>query len=262
MKKIAIIGGTGIYSPGIFNEHKHIEVKTPYGEVPLIQTSYKENTVYFLERHGAGHSKAPHSVNYLANIYSLKMLEVDRVFATAAVGSMHLEIAPGSFVIIDQFLEFTKNRPTTFYNGDSGVVHIDMTEPYCPEIRETLIKSCKKLNIKCFETGTYVCTEGPRFENKAEIQMFKMLGGHVVGMTNFPEAVLAREANLCYAAVAMVTNYCTGISKTPLTHKEVLDNMALMSDNIKKLFLCSVENIPVERNCNCRYATKEIGSLK
>lgn len=262
MKKVAIIGGTGVYSPDIFDSCMNINVNTPYGDVSLVQTAYKDDIIYFLERHGKGHKNAPHTINYQANIYALKALNVDRIFSTAAVGSMNEDMNPGSFVIIDQFLDFTKSRKNTFFDGNEGVVHVDMTEPYCPEIRQTFIECCKKLNIKYFNGGTYVCTEGPRFENKAEINMFKMLGGDVVGMTNCPEVVLAREANLCYATVAMVTNYATGISKTPLTHKEVMDNMTAMSRNIRDLFLMAIDNTKAERNCLCKNATNELGSLK
>lgn len=262
MKTIGIIGGTGVYSPDLFTETENIVVETMYGDVNLIKTSYQNNTVYFLERHGKGHSVPPHKINYLANILALKNIGVDIVFATAAVGSLNADMAPGSFVIVDQFLDFTKNRPSTLWNGDGGVLHIDMTNPYCPEIRNTFIEICKRRKIRHSAQGTYVCTEGPRFENKAEINMYKILGGDVVGMTNYPEVVLAREANLCYAAVAMVTNYATGISKTPLTHKEVMDNMSLMSDNIKNVFLDSINEISSSRNCDCKKATKEQGNIK
>jgi 5'-methylthioadenosine phosphorylase len=262
MKTIGIIGGTGVYSPDLFKESENIIVNTPCGNVNLIKTTYSNNIIYFLERHGAGHKTAPHNINFLANIHALKMLEVEFVFATAAVGSMKLEIPPGSFVIIDQFLDFTKNRPSTLFDETSGIVHIDMTSPYCPEIRSTLIDISKKLKIKTFENGTYVCTEGPRFENKAEINMYKLLGGDVVGMTNYPEVVLAREANLCYGTVAMVTNYATGISKSILSHKEVMENMSLMSNNIKNLFLEAIINISSNGNCACKYAIKELGSIK
>jgi 5'-methylthioadenosine phosphorylase len=262
MSTIGIIGGTGIYSPDLFEESENIIVTTPQGNVNLIKTFYSNNTIYFLERHGAGHRVAPHNIKYLANINALKMLGVEFIFATAAVGSMQLEMIPGSFVIIDQFLDFTKNRPSTLIDDASGVVHIDMTSPYCPEIRSTLINISKSLNIKTFEAGTYVCTEGPRFENRAEINMYKLLGGDVVGMTNYPEVVLAREANICYGTVAMVTNYATGISKTTLSHKEVMDNMNLMSENIKDLFLKTITAMSSHRNCECKNATKELGNLK
>lgn len=262
MKTIGIIGGTGIYSPDLFNEGENVIVKTPYGDVSLIKAKYLDVTIYFLERHGKNHKVAPHKINYLANIHALKMVNAEIVFATAAVGSLSSDIKPGNFVIIDQFLDFTKDRPYTFWDGSDGVVHIDMTNPYCPEIRKTFIRICRDIRQAVFEAGTYVCTQGPRFENKAEINMFKQLGGDVVGMTNCPEVVLAREANLCYATVAMVTNYGTGISTFPLTHKEVMDNMNLMAENIKKLFLLAIKEISLDRKCDCKNATIELGNLK
>src|SRR5690606_2867755 len=129
--------------------------------------------------------------------------------------------------IVDQFLDFTKGREQTFYDGgDNGVVHVDMTDPYCPELRRTLVETGRELGLAIHEQGVYVCTEGPRFETPAEIRAFRMLGGDVVGMTSVPESVLAREAGLCYAAMAMVTNMAAGISESPLTHEEVVDVMA------------------------------------
>lgn len=262
MKVLGIIGGTGVYSPDIFSDVQSINVKTEYGYVDLVKSRYMESEVYFLERHGKGHKTAPHNINYLANIKALSMVGVKTILATCAVGSMSLDINPGSFVVIDQFLDFTKGRPATFFNGDNGVVHIDMTDPYCHELREVLIKNCSKIGIKHFEKGTYVCTEGPRFENKAEINMYKILGGDIVGMTNYPEVVLAREANICYAAVGLVTNFATGISSTIQTHKEVMDNMLMMSQNIKELFLNSIKDITEDRKCGCQHATRELGSIK
>lgn len=262
MSTIAIIGGTGVYSPDLFSSSEDITVETSYGNVNLIKTQYNENTVYFLERHGKGHGVPPHKVNYLGNIAALKKLNVDNIFATAAVGSISTNMPPGTFVIIDQFLDFTTGRPCTFFDGSNGVVHIDMTEPYCHELRNLLINCCKEHNIKYSDKGTYVCTQGPRFENKAEINMFKILGGDVVGMTNYPEVVLAREANLCYAVVAMVTNYAAGISTSQLTHREVSENMMLMSKNLSKVLLSAMDKVNENKSCSCRYATNELGSLK
>lgn len=262
MSTFAIIGGTGVYSPDIFSSVKDIVIETNYGNVNLIKTNYKENTVYFLERHGKGHSVPPHKVNYLGNIAALKKIGVENIFATAAVGSLSVDMPPGTFVIIDQFLDFTTGRTSTYFDGSGGVVHIDMTEPYCPELRNTLINCCIDYSINYSEKGTYVCTQGPRFENKAEINMFRILGGDVVGMTNYPEVVLAREANICYAAIAMVTNFAAGISNTSLTHREVSENMMLMSKNLSKILLSAIEKVSEEKSCNCKYATNELGSLK
>lgn len=251
MNKIAIIGGTGVYSPELFTEGTKISVETPYGSVSMLKAMYKDKEVYFLERHGAAHTIPPHQVNYRANIFALKKLSVDRVIATAAVGSMNLEMQPGSFVILSDFLDFTKSRPATFFENNKGVVHVDMTEPYCPEVREALIISCKKLNLPYSEHGVYACFEGPRFETKAEIKMFQALGADVVGMTNVPEVVLAKEANLCYGTVAMVTNFCTGISSTPLSHEEVVNKMQSMSGSIRSLILMTIDELKPVRCCRC-----------
>lgn len=257
MIKIAIIGGTGVYSPELFTDSTRISVETPYGSASMLKAYYKDKEIYFLERHGAGHTTPPHQVNYRANIWALKKLSIDRVIATAAVGSMNLQMPPGSFVILSDFLDFTKSRPNTFFENNKGVVHVDMTEPYCPEVREALIASCKKLNLSFSDHGVYACFEGPRFETKAEIKMFQALGADVVGMTNVPEVVLANEANLCYGTVAMITNFCTGISKYPLSHEEVVSKMQSMSDSIRSLILLAIDNMKPDRGCRCGSSVKQ-----
>ncbi len=251
MSKIAIIGGTGVYSPELFTDATTMSVQTPYGAASILRASYKHNEVFLLERHGAGHTTPPHQVNYRANIWALKELSVDRVIGTAAVGSMNTSMPPGSFVVLSDFMDFTKSRTTTFFENNKGVVHVDMTEPYCPQVREALISACRKLSLPFSPEGVYACFEGPRFETKAEIKMFQSLGADVVGMTNVPEVVLAKEANLCYGTVAMVTNFCTGISKTPLSHHEVLNTMQSMSDNIRSLILLAVDEMSTTRRCSC-----------
>src|SRR5690606_29757669 len=195
---------------------------TPYGEVEVQIGRYKGVEVAFMPRHGKGHSIPPHRINYRANIWGLKMLGVEVILATAAVGSINPEMKPGNFVIVDQFLDFTKGRTSTFFDdGSQGVVHVDVTEPYCPAVREVLIETGRELGLRLHDRGTYVCVEGPRFETAAEIRAFRILGGDVVGMTSVPEAVLAREAGICYAAMAMVTNMGAGMEERPLSHEEV-----------------------------------------
>jgi len=257
MNKIAIIGGTGVYSPELFTDSTRISVETPYGSASMLKAYYKDKEIYFLERHGAGHTTPPHQVNYRANIWALKKLSIDRVIATAAVGSMNLEMPPGSFVILSDFLDFTKSRPNTFFENNKGVVHVDMTEPYCPEVREALIVSCKKLNLPFSDHGIYACFEGPRFETRAEIKMFQTLGADVVGMTNVPEVVLSKEANLCYGTVAMITNFCTGISRSPLSHEEVVSKMQSMSDSIRSLILLAIDELKPDRSCRCGSSVKQ-----
>lgn len=258
---LAIIGGTGVYDPQIFNNVNERVVSTPYGEVQLIIGEVSGRQTAFLARHGKGHSVPPHLVNYRANIWALKQLGVNKIIATAAVGSLTEEFGPGSFVLADQFIDFTKTRPATFHTGETGVLHVDMTEPYCPELRQELLQQGKNLGIVVSNGGTYVCTEGPRFETPAEIRMYKLLGAHLVGMTSVPEVVLARECAMCYATVAMVTNYAAGISQAALTHQEVVENMAMMGNNLRLLIANTLQTLTKERTCSCQYALDELGKF-
>ncbi|NLA27102.1 MAG: S-methyl-5'-thioinosine phosphorylase, partial [Firmicutes bacterium] len=211
--KIAIIGGTGLYENPYLEEAREIIVETAYGAALLCSGRYRGKEIYFLARHGRRHGVPPHMVNYRANIAALKDLEIDAVISTAAVGSMRQGMPPGSRVVIDQFIDFTKSRPSTFHDkGGDEVVHIDMTVPYCPEIRKAILRAGEKLKEPLIDGGCYVCTEGPRFETPAEIKMLAHLGSDLVGMTNVPEVVLAREAGLCYATIALVSNFAAGIS--------------------------------------------------
>ena len=262
MKPIAIIGGTGVYDPQIINDAKEQVIATPFGEAKVIHGTYGEREVYFMNRHGAGHAVPPHLVNYRANIYALKSVGVEKVLATAAVGSTNLKMKPGEFVLTNQFLDFTKNRHQTFFEGGKkGVLHVDMTDPYCSELRKYLENAAKAKNIHLHLQGTYVTTEGPRFESPAEIKMFQLLGGDLVGMTSNPEVVLAKEAGLCYATVAMVTNFGAGISPTPLTHQEVLEAMSQNAANLKSLLMQTLSEIKDERSCNCSQAAGEVGDF-
>lgn len=252
MGKIAIIGGTGVYDPSILENIKEVEQNTPYGKITAVEGTYCGKAVLFMNRHGEGHSIPPHMINYRANIWGLKELGVDRVLATAAVGSLNREMAPGNFVFPDQYLEFTKNRHSTFFDGgEMGVVHTDMTEPYCPKIREAFMAAAKKISHTAHDGGTYVCAEGPRFETPAEIKMYQMLGGDLVGMTAYPEVALARELGLCYSAVAMVTNYAAGIADDHLSHEEVLSMMGRLSWKIKELLLTTIELLSEGVRCAC-----------
>jgi len=250
--RLAIIGGTGVYDPRILSNIREQEVSTPYGNVQVKIGTYEGEEVAFLPRHGEQHSVPPHLINYRANILGLKRLGVERVIATTAVGSCNRSMKPGDFVLVDQFLDFTKSRPTTFFDGgEMGVVHTDFTEPYCPELRSLMMEAAKGLSVTVHNGGCYVCAEGPRFETPAEIRMYAQMGGDVVGMTNVPEVVLAHEAGLCYATVSMVTNYAAGISPTPLTHEEVLEVMAANGENLKQLIMSTLKAIPKERHCAC-----------
>ncbi|MCL5046389.1 MAG: S-methyl-5'-thioadenosine phosphorylase [Actinobacteria bacterium] len=253
MVKIAIIGGSGVYDPRILENTREERVETPYGVAALKVGTYQGEEVGFMPRHGEKHSVPPHKVNYRANIWALKELGVERVMATAAVGSVNPAMKPGDFVIVDDFLDFTKTRVYTFFDGDEmGVVHTDFTEPYCQEVRGVLLRAARELRIPVHDGGVYVCMEGPRYETPAEIRMVQRLGGDLVGMTNAPEVVLAKELGLCYGLVAMVTNLAAGISPVPLAHQEVLAVMDANAEKIKSLAMRTIEVMPRERRCCCR----------
>ncbi|NPA62416.1 MAG: S-methyl-5'-thioadenosine phosphorylase [Methanococci archaeon] len=246
---IGIIGGTGI--AGILKGDKEEVINTKYGKAKVIID--KESDVVLLFRHGASHSLPPHKINYRANIYALKMLGVERILAINSVGSLKIDLKPGMFFIPNDFIEFTKKREETFY--DCGkVVHIDMTEPYCPQLRNVL-KSILEKRKYAYGEGVYVCTEGPRFETKREIEIYKNWGD-VVGMTGYPEVVLARELEICYTSLCSITNYACGISKNILTVDEVLSTIKEMEDKILNIVEEFVNYNFGERDCICKDALK------
>ena len=250
---LAIIGGTGVYDPKMLEDLQTMEVATRYGTALLAKGVYQGREVVFLARHGTKHGTPPHKVNYRANIAALVKLGITRVVATAAVGSLNETMPPGAMVLLNQFLDFTKVREATFFDGgEAGVVHTDFTEPYCRDLNGVLVAAAKKAELELIEGGTYVCAEGPRFETPAEIKMYKMMGGDLVGMTNVPEVVLAREAGLCYSTVALSTNFAAGMSPTVLTHQEVLDVMADNVDKVRRLLMEVVPSLTGERDCDCR----------
>ncbi len=255
--RVAVIGGTGVYNQSLIKDQEEITVDTRYGAVIMRAGTYKGRKVFFLARHGGKHSVPPHMVNYKANIAALKYLEVNAIIATAAVGTLRQNMPPGSMVVIDQFIDFTKQRPLTFYEGAGNpVVHVDLSEPYCREVRRTILNAGMALDLDLGDGGCYVCTEGPRFETPSEIRMIGQWGGDLVGMTNVPEVVLAREAGLCYAVIALPTNYAAGISSSPLTHEEVLEEMERVKPQLEKLLAASVENIEHGYSCGCKEAGK------
>jgi 5'-methylthioadenosine phosphorylase len=262
MPRIAIIGGSGVYDPRLLENIREEIIRTPYGEVKVKIGEYKGEEIVFMPRHGEKHSVPPHKINYRANIWGLYELGVERILATSAVGSLNENMKPGDFVVLDQLIDFTKNRVYTFYDGEESphdrkfVAHVDFTEPYCPELRNAIIRAAKELRFPYHPKGTYACMEGPRFETKAEIRMLKILGADVVGMTQVPEAILARELEMCYSSVAIVTNFAAGISPTKLTHTEVVELMAKKSEEIKLLLMKAIEYIPRERRCGCKDALK------
>lgn len=259
--KVAIIGGTGICDPSLLSNVQEKVISTPYGGARVYIGDWAEEGVAFLPRHvsikGKGHKHylSPHKINYRANIWALKALNIQRIIGTSATGSLNPKMKPGSVAILAQFIDFTKSRPSTFYEEET-VYHIDMTEPYCPEIRKVLYQSAKEEVEFCFPSATYVCTEGPRFETPAEISACKTLGADLVGMTNVPEVVLARELAICYASIAIVTNMAAGIAEGKLSTTEVEEMMEFMTPKLETILKTTLDKLPQTRSCACQDALK------
>ncbi|HAU31583.1 MAG: Purine nucleoside phosphorylase [Desulfotomaculum sp. 46_296] len=250
-KLVGIIGGTGIYNAGMLENPQKEVLYTPYGQVSINAGRLHDKEVVFIARHGEDHTVPPHLINHRANIWGLKTLGVKAILAVAAVGSLNTDLKPGEIVLVNQFLDFTRSRPQTFQEKE--VLHLDMTAPYCTHLRRLLALTTKQLGLACHYGGTYVCTEGPRFETPAETRMYKSLGGDVIGMTGVPEAVLAREAGICYAAIALITNFAAGISSMrALSHNEVVEAMTQNAANINALLQKTIEVLDLSRACSCQ----------
>jgi 5'-methylthioadenosine phosphorylase len=201
-------------------------------------------------------------INYKANVYALYKLNVTRIIATHSCGSIRKEIKPGSLVIPDQFIDMTKRRGSTFFNGElnskislkesTGVVHIDVSKPFCSELSEIIYEVGVKLGAKPINRGVYVCTEGPRFETPAEIKFFEKIGGDIVGMTLIPELVLARELGICYSSISLVSNYAAGVTDRKITFNEVVEEFEKNRDKLFKILREAVTKIPEKRSCECK----------
>ena len=253
---IAVIGGTGVYDPEIVENAREVKVYTPFGAPSDLVTlgTYEGRKVAFIPRHGKGHQIPPHRINYRANIWALKELGVRQIVASSAVGSLREDYAPGDFVITDQFIDRTKGRPDTFYEG-GRLCHISSADPICPRLHDFFVGHARKLELRVHPTGTYVCVQGPRFSTRAESKLFRQWGADLVGMTLYPECVLAREAEICYVSVAMVTDYDVWAEK-PVSTQEILETMHENSANFKRLIMEALLGIPEERTCGCGEALK------
>lgn len=254
--KIAVIGGTGFEK--LFKDKHQIRVGTPFGLPPPITVGeVTGKNVVFLPRHGPEHTVPPHKVNYRANIYGLHVLGVERIIAINAVGAINRHIKPGDIIVPHDYVDFTKARQATFYD-EHPVTHIDVSQPYCPEMRELLIEAAEKLSLSLHSKGVLVCTEGPRFETPAEIEMFRRLGFDIVGMTGVPEAVLARELEICYAALCFASNMAAGIQKR-LSASEVLNVSREVQPKIEQIIIETIKALPLNRKdtCPCKGALKD-----
>jgi len=225
MAQLAIIGGTGLTSLKNLQIISREVVHTPYGEPsgPLVYGKLGDLDVMFLPRHGSGHTIPPHKINYRANLWALKENGANRVIAVNAVGGIREDMGPGVLVIPDQLVDYTWGRTNTFFEeGLESVVHIDFTEPYCPELRQVLLQAARDAGLdRVVDGGTYAATQGPRLETSAEIRRYEGDGCHLVGMTGMPEAALARELELCYASVAVVANWAAGKGEGEITMEAI-----------------------------------------
>ncbi len=255
MIKIGMIGGSGFDDPDFLTDVKIVKKGTPYGPLSadLIVGKAGEMEVVLLLRHGKGHRIRPSAVNYRANIWALKDEGVSHVIATTACGSLREEIEPGHLVFPDQFIDFTKQRRSTFHEGDQ-VVHIAMADPFCQQLRDILIETAREKAIVYHPRGTLVTIEGPRFSTRAESRMFRLLGGDVINMSVVPEVVLAREAGICYAVVAMSTDYdCWHHSEHPVTWEMIAETMKNNVGHVKDIFFGCLSKIDFE-DCVCKNA--------
>jgi 5'-methylthioadenosine phosphorylase len=254
MMKLGIIGGSGLYDIDGFEYGGEEMLGTDWGEPSGAYRKfvYKGVELYFLNRHGANHSIPPHKVNYRANIDGFSKLGVERIISFTAVGGIS-GAEPGDIVLPDNAIDFTSGREQTFYDG--GLIHhIDFTEPFCPELRMLVKESAAASGTKLWDGGVYLCTNGPRLETAAEIKAFGGLGATLVGMTLFPEAPLAREREICYANVSVVTNLAAGAAGSKLTADEVVETMKAATDRIKTLISFLADKYTVNRDCSCKSA--------
>jgi 5'-methylthioadenosine phosphorylase len=259
---VGIIGGTGLGDALAENivQSESCEVETPFGRpsAKIVVGQLGENKIAFLSRHGEGHTRSPSEVPFAANIFALKKLGVHTVIGTGAVGSLRAEMAPGDLVIVEQFIDKTFRRQNTFFENFAAV-HCEMAEPVCSRLRDTLLETTKQTNLKVHSGGTYVCIEGPQFSTRAESLMHQVWGGDLVGMTAMPEAKLAREAQMCYALIALVSDYdCWRPHKEQESKqtllKEITANLQTATNNCLELIkavLTSGREL-VHEDCQCR----------
>ncbi|MDP3244606.1 MAG: S-methyl-5'-thioadenosine phosphorylase [bacterium] len=253
--EIGIFGGSGFYS--FFDKGvKEVEMRTPYGfpSDKITIGKVAGHTVAFLPRHGKKHQFAPHSIPYRANLWAFKQLGIKRILGPSAAGSLQARIKPGDFVICDQFIDQTKHREETFYPGPK-IAHISCAEPYCPQLRRLAIDCCKELVISHHEKGDVVVIEGPRFTSRAESYWYQKSGFEVINMTQYPEVVLARELEMCYVNISLITDYDAGlIGKKNIKPVEAAAVIKIFNNNldkVKELIVEMIKKMPRERKCSC-----------
>ncbi|MBV8069907.1 MAG: S-methyl-5'-thioadenosine phosphorylase [Acidobacteriaceae bacterium] len=256
--EIGIIGGSGLYHMPGFEAHEELRLETPFGNPSdaYITGTLAGREVAFLSRHARGHRFSPSDINYRANIYGMKMLGIERILSLSAVGSMKQEHAPLDFVIPDQFFDRTKARAATFFD-DGVVAHISFADPVCPQMARVAHEGALQAGINSKLGGTYLCMEGPAFSTRAESNIYRSWGMDVIGMTNLTEAKLAREAEMCYATIAMVTDYdCWHEEHDAVTVEQIISVLNKNSENACKLVQQVVRTLDGARTCRCGSALK------
>jgi 5'-methylthioadenosine phosphorylase len=251
--EIGIIGGSGLYSMPGFSESDEVVIDTPFGKPSdnLHVGLLAGKRVAFLARHGSGHRISPSELNFRANIYAMKSLGVTRILSLSAVGSLKEEHKPLDFVIPDQFFDRTRGRVSTFF-GHGLVAHISFADPICPQLAELVASAAEQEGVNVKRGGTYLCMEGPAFSTKAESNVYRSWGMDVIGMTNLQEAKLAREAEICYVTVAMVTDYdCWHPHHDAVTVSDIVANLMQNAANACRVVAAAVDQIPTERKCKC-----------
>jgi 5'-methylthioadenosine phosphorylase len=251
--EIGIIGGSGLYEMPGLESAREVRVHTPFGDPSdaLVVGKLEGHRVAFLSRHGRGHRILPSEINYRANICAMKMLGVQRIISISAVGSLKENVQPMDFLIPDQFYDRTKLRVATFF-GDGLVAHVSFDQPVCPQLSVVLGDACFKAGVKSHRGGTYVCMEGPQFSTLAEAHVHRQLHFDVIGMTNVTEAKLAREAEICYATVAMITDYdCWHPDHASVTLEQIMNNLTRNAENAQNTIRAAVRGMPAERTCKC-----------
>jgi len=252
--EIGVFGGSGFYA--FLEDPEEVTLETPYGapSAPYMIGTVGGRRVAFLPRHGRDHEFPPHRVPYRANVWGMKELGVTRLFGPSAAGSLRRDIPPKTLVVSDQAIDMTKSRQNTFYDGPD-TVHISSADPYCPVLRVSLVAAATGLGIDHRDGGTMVVIEGPRFSTRAESKMFAQAGGDVIGMTQFPELTLARELELCFANVALVTDYDVGVDDiAPVSHAEVLKVFGENIEALRDLLFTAIPSVPADRDCPCATA--------
>jgi len=252
--EIGVLGGSGFYS--FFRGAQGVAVRTPYGSpsAKVTLSEIKGKNVAFIPRHGAHHEYPPHKVPYRANLMAFKQMGASRVIAPNAVGSLKTDIRPGDFVFCDEFVNFTSGREGTYFDGPA-TTHVGMAHPYCPQMREIAVEAARKLRLRFHSSGTIVVIQGPRFSTTAESRFFSRQGWDVIGMTQYPEAVLAREQELCYLNISLVTDYDVGLegdpSIKPVSNETVIRVFNSKMESLRKLIVEIVKALPEQRKCDC-----------